>query len=164
VAVVDLNGTKKTLSDNWLSEQGLAWSADGQEVWFTATRLGIDRALYGVSVSGRERLVSAMPGTLTLLDVSRDRRVLLTRASWRRELVAFSAEQNKESDLSWLDYSYPADISEDGKTLLFDEEGEAGGSWKGNGFAYSVVRCGNPRVAHKLALIAQVVRVVTSLV
>ena len=138
VAVVDLNGSKKMLSDNWLSEQGLAWSADGQEVWFTATRLGIDRALYGVSVSGRERLVSAMPGTLTLLDVSRDRRVLLTRASWRRELVAFSAEQNKESDLSWLDYSYPADISEDGKTLLFDEEGEAGGSWKGNGFAYSV--------------------------
>jgi len=138
VAVVDLNGSKKMLSDNWLSEQGLAWSADGQEVWFTATRLGIDRALYGVTLSGRERLVSAMPGTLTLLDVSRDRRVLLTRASWRRELVAFSTEQNKESDLSWLDYSYPADLSEDGKTLLFDEEGEAGGSWKGNGFAYSV--------------------------
>jgi len=138
VAVVDLNGSKKTLSDNWLSQQGLAWSADGQEVWFTATRLGIDRALYGVTLSGRERLVSAMPGTLTLLDVSRDRRVLLTRASWRRELVAFSTDQNKESDLSWLDYSYPADISEDGKTLLFDEEGEAGGSWKGNGFAYSV--------------------------
>jgi len=138
VAVVDLNGNKKTLSNNWLSQQGLAWSADGQEVWFTATRLGIDRALYGVTLSGRERLVSAMPGTLTLLDVSRDRRVLLTRASWRRELVAFSADQNKESDLSWLDYSYPADISEDGKTLLFDEEGEAGGSWKGNGFAYSV--------------------------
>jgi len=138
VAVVDTSGRKKMLSDNWLSEQGLAWSADGQEVWFTATRLGIDRALYGVSLSGRERLVSAMPGTLTLLDASRDGRVLLTRASWRRELVGFSAEQNKESDLSWLDYSYPADISEDGKTLLFDEEGEAGGSWKGNGFAYSV--------------------------
>ena len=137
VAIVDLSGNKKTLSDNWLSEQGLAWSVDGQEVWFTATRLGIDRALYGVTLSGRERLVSAMPGTLTLLDVSRDGRVLLTRASWRRELVGVSAE-GKESDLSWLDYSYPADLSDDGKTLLFDEEGEAGGSWKGNGFAYSV--------------------------
>jgi len=138
VAIVDLRGNKKTLSDNWLSEQGLAWSADGEEVWFTATRVGIDRALYGVTLSGRERLVSAMPGTLTLLDVSHDGRLLLTRASWRRELVGFSGDENKESDLSWLDYSYPADISEDGKTLLFDEEGEAGGSWKGNGFAYSV--------------------------
>jgi hypothetical protein len=29
--------------------------------------------------------------------------------------------------LSWLDYTYPASLSRDGKTLLFDEEGEGGG-------------------------------------
>src|SRR4029077_12841352 len=33
----------------------------------------------------------------------------------------------KERDLSWLDYSYPADLSPDGKTFLFDEEGVGGG-------------------------------------
>ncbi len=33
----------------------------------------------------------------------------------------------KERDLSWLDYSYPADLSADGKTPLFDEEGIGGG-------------------------------------
>ena len=33
----------------------------------------------------------------------------------------------KERNLSWQDYSYPAELSNDGETLLFDEEGEAGG-------------------------------------
>ena len=40
---------------------------------------------------------------------------------------ALSGGATKERDLSWLDYSYPADLSADGKTLLFDEEGIGGG-------------------------------------
>ena len=62
VAVVDLTGNRKTLSERWGSEQGLAWSADAQEILFTATNAGVDRALYATTLSGRQRLVSAMPG------------------------------------------------------------------------------------------------------
>ncbi len=61
VAIVDLAGNKKTLSEVWFGEQGLAWSADGKEVLFTATNVGIDRALYATTLSGQQRLVSAMP-------------------------------------------------------------------------------------------------------
>jgi eukaryotic-like serine/threonine-protein kinase len=82
--------------------------------------------------------VSAMPGTLTLLDISRDGRLLLTRASWRREVIGISGAEAKEQDLSWLDYSYPADVSADGKTLAFDEEGEGGGTWRAGRFFYTV--------------------------
>jgi dipeptidyl aminopeptidase/acylaminoacyl peptidase len=42
------------------------------------------------------------------------------------------AGEAKERDLSWLDYSYPADLSADGKTVLFDEEGVGGGVQYGN--------------------------------
>jgi eukaryotic-like serine/threonine-protein kinase len=52
--------------------------------------------------------------------------VLLNRASWRRELTGTSGTSGKERDLTWLDYSYPADVSADGTTLLFDEEGGGG--------------------------------------
>jgi len=139
VAVVDLAGHKRTLSSSWLSLQGMAWSSGGDEIWFTATRIGIDRALYAVSLSGSERLVARMPGTLTLLDIWKDGRVLLTRASWRRELVGNSSDQPKEHDLSWLDYSYCADISTDGKTILFDEEGEGAVLSRGTGeWTYAV--------------------------
>jgi serine/threonine protein kinase/Tol biopolymer transport system component len=139
VAIVDTAGKKKILASGFYTTQGLAWSADGTEVWFTGSRVGANRALYAVSLSGRERLVSSMPGTLILLDIWRDGRILLIRASWRRELLGSFGGQNKELDLSWLDYSYPADLSQDGETLLFDEEGEGGGTYgKGGAWAYTV--------------------------
>ena len=63
-----------------------------------------------------------------LFDIFHDGRILMGRASWRRELMGTAIEGGKERDLSWLDYSYPADLSSDGKTVLFDEEGVGGGA------------------------------------
>ncbi len=138
VALVDRDGHKRALTGDWFSCQGLAWAPGGDEVWFTATKIGIDRALYAVTLSGRQRLVARMPGSLMLLDIWKDGRVLLTRSSWRRELTGLSAD-GQERDLSWLDYSFPADLSADGHTLLFDEEGEGGGTYtKSGNFAYAV--------------------------
>jgi eukaryotic-like serine/threonine-protein kinase len=138
VLVVDLAGNKKILSGEWFGVQGLAWSADGSEVWFTASKSGQDRGLYGVTLDGKERLVLRLPGALMLFDVWKDGRVLLMRASWRRELVGVTEGETKERDLSWLDYTYPAELSADGKTLLFDEEGGGGSLAYSKGFTYAV--------------------------
>jgi eukaryotic-like serine/threonine-protein kinase len=127
VAVVDLSGKKKNLTRNWYGTQGLAWSPDGREVWFTASELGLDHYLSAVNLAGEERLVTRIPGTLAIFDIWHDGRVLLARAGRRREVMALDVGSTKERDLSWLDYSYPADLSADGKTLLFDEEGVGGG-------------------------------------
>jgi len=140
VVVVDLNGTKKTLSQEWYTAQGLAWSPDGREVWFTSSRTGVDRTLYATTLDGKERMVLRLPGALMLFDIWKDGRVLFMRASWRRELIGINSSEGKQHDLSWLDYSYPADISIDGKTLLFDEEGGGGALAysKSGGFSYAV--------------------------
>ncbi len=140
IAVVDLQGKKTVLSTQWYTVQGLAWYPDGKEVWFTSSKSGIDRTLYAVSLSGKLRLVTRMPGTLMLLDLFKDGRALLTRASWRRELMAIAGKDAKERDLSWFDYSYPGDLTKDGKTLLFDEEGSGGGLAysKSGGLTYAV--------------------------
>ena len=132
VAVVDLSGKKKNLTRAWYGTQGLAWSADGEEIWFTASELGLDHYLSAVNLSGKERSVTRVPGTLFVFDIWRDGRVLLARAGRRREMMALSQGESKERDLSWLDYSYPADLSADGKTVLFDEEGVGGGVQYGN--------------------------------
>jgi eukaryotic-like serine/threonine-protein kinase len=140
LSVVDLSGHKKDLSDEWYTIQGLAWSPSGKEVWFTASKSGVDRTLYAVSLDGKERMVLRLPGALMLFDIWKDGRVLMMRASWRRELVGMIAGEVKQRDLSWLDYSYPASLSPDGKTLLFDEEG-GGGSLaysKSGGLSYAV--------------------------
>ena len=128
VSVVDLNGKKRIVADPYGGGAiGLAWSPTGDEVWFTATQLGIDRALYSVSLSGKRRLVARVPADLTLQDVLSDGRVLLARDNWRRGLIVRTAGDVSERDFTWLDWSYPVTLSADGKTLLFREEGEAGG-------------------------------------
>ena len=127
VTLVDLAGNKKTLSSEFYTAQGVAWSPDGKELWFTATVTGIDRVVYAVDLSGHQRLVARVPGDLRLLDIERDGRVLLARDNTRRGLIGLAAGDTSERDLSWLDWSYPSDLSSDGKTLLFREEGEGGG-------------------------------------
>jgi len=128
-AIVDLNGKKKTLSSgDWTGgAMGLAWSPSGDEVWFTAVKVGIDRALYAVDMSGKERIVARVPGDLTLQDTWPNGHVLLTRDNWRRGITVLSPGDTTERDLTWLDWSYPVSLSNDGKTMLFREEGEAGG-------------------------------------
>jgi serine/threonine protein kinase/Tol biopolymer transport system component len=127
VAIVDLSGHKTMLTRESYGTEGLAWSADGQEVWFTASEMGLFKYLSAVTLSGKQRLVTRVPGSLIMFDVWRDGRVLLARSDRRREIMAVTGDTTKERNLSWLDYSYPADLSTDGKTLLFDEEGIGGG-------------------------------------
>jgi eukaryotic-like serine/threonine-protein kinase len=127
IAVVDLNGTKKVLSDESSGISGTAWTSNGEEVWFTGSREGSNHALHAVSLAGRIRLVVRQTGSLKLQDISRDGRVLLTREDVRRGIVSQTSADNKERDLSWLDWSFVSDISADGKTILFQESGEGGG-------------------------------------
>ncbi len=140
LAVVDLAGNKRNLSSQWFTIQGLAWSPDGKEIWFTASKSGTDRTLYATSLDGKQRIVARLPGALMLLDIAKDGRVLLVRATWRRELLGVFDNDPKQHELSWLDYTYPSDLSADGKTLLFDEEGGGGALdySKSGGLTYAV--------------------------
>jgi serine/threonine protein kinase len=140
LAVVDLAGNKKLLTSQWFTIQGVSWAPSGKEIWFTAGRYGTDRTLYAVTLDGKQRIVARLPGALILLDIAKDGRVLLVRADWRRELLGVYANDSKQHELSWLDYTYPADLSADGKTLLFDEEGGGGALdySKSSGLTYAV--------------------------
>jgi len=127
IAVIDSSGKKRVLSDGWDSIQGVAWSPSGSEIWFSATRTGGDRSLYAVDLAGNVRLLARVPGELTLLDVSREGTVLLTRGNDRAGMIGLAPGETKERDLSWLDWSVPSSLSPDGKQILFQEAGEGGG-------------------------------------
>jgi serine/threonine protein kinase len=128
VAVVDLAGKKSTLTGKWASEGGLVWSPSGDEIWFTATEAGANRSLYGVTLAGRMRVVTRVPGGLKLHDITRSGRVLLTRESPRVGILGMLQGDTRERDMSFLDYSFAADLGTEARALLFDEEGEAGGA------------------------------------
>src|ERR1700761_1851204 len=127
VSVVDLAGKKKVLSTGWESEEGLAWSPSGSEVWFSAARAGLQRRIYAVDLAGHQRLAFTALGGVTLHDIAPDGRLLVTQDEQRAGIRVMAPGATRERDLSWLDWSLPVDISRDGNTLLFDEQGAEGG-------------------------------------
>src|SRR5207245_1731717 len=83
VAIVDRAGKKTTLAEGFSSVQGLAWSPGGDELWFTGSESGSNRAIHAVTLAGRRRLMHVSAGTLTLEDVSREGRVVLSHSNER---------------------------------------------------------------------------------
>ena len=128
VVIVDAQGRPKAISSFYTSVQGVAWSSDGKEVWFAASPGGAARAIYALNLSGKERLVLHVPGTLTLQDITRDGRVLLTEDDSQMQVMALPPGETTEKNLSWFDWSGLSDISPDGKTVLFGESGEGVGA------------------------------------
>jgi eukaryotic-like serine/threonine-protein kinase len=127
VVVVDLKGVRTTLSADWASSQGLAWSPDGTEVWFTASKTGADNALHAVTLDRRERMITPALGRLILHDIAPDGRVLVERTTMRQETYFRRLDEEGERDLSWLDLSRLTQLTPDGRQLLFVESGEGGG-------------------------------------
>jgi len=127
VLLLDRSGKKAVLAKG-LSGGGLAWSADGKEVWVTARRDDDwTQALRALTLSGRERILLRAPDTLFLQDISRDGRVLLTRQLGRFGILCLAPGETKERELGWLDGSMLKALSRDGRTIVFNEEWIGGG-------------------------------------
>ncbi len=125
VSLVDLHGSKRDLTGDYPGGlQGIDWTPDGGEVWYTASESGTNFELRAVSRrGGPSRLVLRVPGRLTLQDISRGGRVLVTRDTLRPSVMVRRANSDQERDVAWLDLSDVRDISADGKWVLLTEAG-----------------------------------------
>jgi len=129
VILVDRAGRRTALSSEFGgTEEGLAWSRTGDEVLFTACTAGTVQTLYGVDLSGHRRVVTRSAGGLTMHDVSRAGRWLVTRDDLRDQLSVLAPDASAERDLSWLDHSGGPFLSRDGHLLLFVEQAVTAGS------------------------------------
>jgi hypothetical protein len=143
VAVVDKQKQKKTLSEGWLQVGGIAWTRSGDELWLAGARKDTGWGLFGLTLTGKLRLLLRMPGQARLEDVAPDGRALLTLETPQTGIRYFAQDATEETDLSWLDRSTLDDLSRDGRLLLFSERGEAGGA---EGAVYLRKTDGSPAV------------------
>src|SRR5262245_19535436 len=94
---------RQTLGGTWASAWGLAWAPGGKEIWFSAAKVGVQRDLRAMSLSGKERTITRLMTTLHLHDIARDGRVLLARDSIRFSIRTLPPGAKEERELSWLD-------------------------------------------------------------
>ena len=129
IAVIDLKGHKRDLTSGWVSLRGLVWDPSGDSIWFSGSEVASSRerplAVYNVTLGGKQRKVLQQSGEVTIHDISRSGRLLVTRDVMRYEVMGRFSGQAR--DLSWLDFSRAEDLSLDGRSLLLTVEGEAVG-------------------------------------
>jgi Tol biopolymer transport system component len=116
-------GQAAPLTQEWTNARGLAWSPDGSEIWFAAGDRYGNRALRAVDLRGRERVLHEAPASLTLWDVAPDGRVLFAREEERKAVFGAVGDDDTPRDLSWQDRSGVADLSADGRRILFADRG-----------------------------------------
>jgi serine/threonine protein kinase/Tol biopolymer transport system component len=118
LCVVGKDHPRQVISKGWRGTGRLGWSAGGDEIWLTGTQAGREMALFAVSLSGRQRLVSQLAGTMMLQDRTHDGRLLVSSVNSRIGIVFDSAGQ-KARELAWMNSSMPYGLSDDGSLLLF---------------------------------------------
>jgi eukaryotic-like serine/threonine-protein kinase len=123
VDVVDRARHRTVLAKEFAGEEGLAWSADGRSVLFSASA-GPDMQIHEVGLHGGDRLALPTPGTMMMQDVSRGGRWLAIRDDREFQIRAHPPGRVDELDLSWLDQSVTAAISRDGRMLGITDASE----------------------------------------
>jgi Tol biopolymer transport system component len=122
VAVIDLRGNKKTLTKEGPDPIALTWSPSGDEIWFDTD------AIYAVTLSGQQRRIASRAGGFRVMDMARSGRVLLSLDHNTYRVKGLAPGDPKERELSWFDGTLVYDLSSNGRTVVLDEQGEAGGS------------------------------------
>jgi len=122
VVIVDRKGVEIARSPNFRGEEGLAWAPDGKSVFFSAQTGPGDYQISALSLGGEVRTVLTGATNLMIHDVHLSGKILLSTETNMSYLVSRLADDTDETDLLSLEFSYPAAISPDGRSLLFTDE------------------------------------------
>jgi eukaryotic-like serine/threonine-protein kinase len=130
--LVDRSGKSQSLGivsgQTSTSGTALGWTRDGSEIWFRSFDANDLGTVYGIDRKGRRRVIARLPGRVSLFDVSREGRVLLSTNSGRVGILALAPSETTERDLSCLDAGNLKSISDDGSMILASITGEGGGA------------------------------------
>jgi eukaryotic-like serine/threonine-protein kinase len=133
VSVTRQGGRPERVTPEWQGAQGLAWTPDGKEIWFTAGSEGAEASangaryqLFAVRPGRKARLVYGPPTTLRILDISPAGAVLFSSEDYGAEIGGLLKGDSKERDLStWSDESLSG-LSEDGSAFAALEQSAPG--------------------------------------
>ena len=128
IAVIGTDGKDKErkLSSGWTSIEGVLWSPSGDEIWFAATNAGNAQNPRAVTLSGKQRTITNVPGGVWLEDL-RNGVALVAAHATRLGIRGIAPGAKQERDLGWFGWSELRDISRDGHKILFEEEADGGG-------------------------------------
>jgi serine/threonine protein kinase len=128
--VADRNGAVRTLAGEFWGAQGVAWASDGKTIFISASVQGTFGYLpHAVNADGDPVLRQPFPSisSAEMMDAAPDGRLLVNAGENRISIRARLPGDSDEREFPWLDLPFASDISQDGKWLLFSDEGQSAG-------------------------------------
>jgi Tol biopolymer transport system component len=125
--LVDAGAKVKRLTGEAQGEDGVAWSPDGQQIWYAAALPGTagEKAVNAVTPAGKSRVVTDLPGSSVVWDISADGRLLMSNEGIIGAQMVASPAIAPERDVSALGWATYGALSADGKSIVFGESGKA---------------------------------------
>jgi len=120
VAIIDLKGTRRVLTREFGSLQGIAWAPRGNEIWFTSAVNVEPNSLRAVDLKGNERVLLAAPIRLHLHDVLKDGSVLISSEDFRDQTLFADTGKGEARNISAFPFQITASLSRDGITVLLN--------------------------------------------
>ncbi len=127
VIAADGAGKEKKLASGYVSLEGILWSLAGDEIWYTASESGSALNLRAVTLSGKQRPITNVPGGMWLADMRAGAALMVTQQQ-RVGIRGMAPGGKEERELGWFGWSIPRGMTPDGHKIVFEEEGNGGGA------------------------------------
>jgi dipeptidyl aminopeptidase/acylaminoacyl peptidase len=126
--VADQAGSVRSLGPHGFWFGGVAWKPDGRELYLVESKAPDGATLMAVDLEGRRRSIQRFLGAyVTVYDVAAGGDMLMSRCTHTYSIACARAGQEQDVPLGQFDFPLGKDISDDGRTLLYDEQGVANG-------------------------------------
>jgi serine/threonine protein kinase len=126
IAVLDLASKKTTyITSDWQALKGLAWNPKTNDIWFGGSKENKTVSINAVSLSGQlqKRLYAVAGQNARVEDISDQGRILINQGTNHTTMIMLHDKLPGEVVKTPGAWSTSADISPDGKTLLFYQWG-----------------------------------------
>jgi Tol biopolymer transport system component len=128
VAAVNVKTDKVSTisSGDFQGMEGLAWSPDGSEVLFSAGTDTSTLDVFATTLAGKQHLLYSSPGDVTMLDIDRSGRWLVSQDETRLLVRVRTPGATSERDVRWHEFTGLSDVTADGRFMLLTDYSGAG--------------------------------------
>lgn len=125
ISVVDVaSGKREVLTRDYPSEDGLAWTPDDKEIWFSADDedSGVLYSVHAVTLAKKDRVILHSPVNVRVQDIAKDGRVLVIGESFRIDSMLGDVATGATRDQTWVDMAWGQSLSNDAKWMVFSTQ------------------------------------------
>jgi eukaryotic-like serine/threonine-protein kinase len=128
VVLLDQQGNQKVISAEWEALEGMAWTPDGKEVWYSAAQSGDQYCVRASTPSGKERTVFCGTDGTRIHDIAASGKTLVSTQRQNVTMAAVEHGSNIQHDLASLGMSIDPRVTPNGEEVVSTDPSERGGS------------------------------------